>query len=216
MSSATEGEGPPAAAPPDSGQPDSGQPDGDSARAGDSQASQQHRRPGAGFATAAVALGAAGFSLVTIVPGVVFGIVGLRRAAAGGPGRVRSWLGIGLSAVWAAAGIYALPHLIRAADPGCTAYKGAGLTAYNKVIADLAGQRPGSLTADITGAIAGLRTAAGKASSAATARDLTELTGQLRAVLGDIRTGTVVPGAALDTLNRDSARADSACGTLRV
>jgi len=58
------------------------------------EAHPEHRR-GNGFATAALALGVAGVTLVTIVPGVVFGVLGLRRAASCGAGRMRSWLGIG-------------------------------------------------------------------------------------------------------------------------
>jgi hypothetical protein len=49
----------------------------------DGPAGGGHRR-GNGFATAALALGVAGVTLVTVVPGVVFGILGLRRAASCG------------------------------------------------------------------------------------------------------------------------------------
>src|SRR5215470_6043031 len=45
----------------------------------------EHRR-GNGFATAALALGVAGVTLVTVVPGVVFGILGRTRGAADGAG----------------------------------------------------------------------------------------------------------------------------------
>src|SRR5215469_16377722 len=94
---------------------------------------------GNGFATAALALGAAGFTVVTIVPGVVFGVLGLRRAGQRGTGWVRSWLGIGLCLLWAAAASYVAPHLVRAANPGCRAYKSSALTAYNRAIADFNG-----------------------------------------------------------------------------
>src|SRR5215470_11224131 len=120
----------------------------------------EHRR-GNGFATAALALGVAGVTLVTIVPGVVFGILGLRRAATCGAGRMRSWLGIGLCLFWAAAASYLLPHLVRAADPGCAAYKGPALTTYNRVISDFNGSHATPhLAGDVSRAISELEAAA--------------------------------------------------------
>jgi hypothetical protein len=174
-------------------------------------------RRGNGFATAALALGAAGVTLVTIVPGVVFGILGLRRATQRGTGRVRAWFGIGLCVAWTAAGAYLLPHLIRAADPGCTAYKGRALTAYNKVISDFNGNHGApDLAADISRAIGTLQAAVSRSRDPATAQALSALTRDLRTVLGDIHTGAVVPTHAMTALNSDAARADTACGTLHL
>jgi hypothetical protein len=179
-------------------------------------ASREHRR-GNGFATAALALGVAGVTVVTIVPGVVFGILGLRRAAACGAGRMRSWLGIGLCLFWAAAASYLLPHLVRAADPGCAAYKGPALTAYNRVISDFNGSHATPhLAGDVSRAIGELEAAADRSRDPATARALSVLTRDLHTVLGELRTGAVVPGTAMHALNRDAARADAACGTLHV
>jgi len=178
--------------------------------------SREHRR-GNGFATAALALGVAGVTLVTIVPGVVFGILGLRRAATCGAGRMRSWLGIGLCLFWAAAASYLLPHLVRAADPGCAAYKGPALTTYNRVISDFNGSHATPhLAGDVSRAISELEAAADRSRDPATARALSVLTRDLRTVLGELRTGAVVPGTAMHVLNRDAARADAACGTLHV
>jgi hypothetical protein len=179
-------------------------------------ASWESRR-GNGFATTALALGIAGVTLVTIVPGVVFGILGLRRATQRGTGRVRSWFGIGLCVLWAAAGAYLLPHLVRAADPGCTAYKGHALTAYNKVISDFNGNhRAPYLAADLSRAISTLQTAASQSRDPAAAQALSALTGDLRTVLGEIRGGAVVPAHAMTALNRDAASLDTACGTLHL
>ena len=170
-----------------------------------------------GFATAALALGAAGVTLVTVLPGLVFGVLGLRRAASRGTGRVRSWLGIGLCLFWAVAGGYLLPHLIRAADPGCTAYKGPALSAYNRVISDFTGSHAApNLTADLSRAVGTLEAAADRSRDPATARALSVFTRDLRTVLGELRAGAVVPGGAMAALNRDAARADATCGTLHV
>ena len=174
-------------------------------------------RRGNGFATTALALGAAGVTLITIVPGVVFGVLGLRRATERGTGRVRSWLGIGLCVLWAAAGGYLLPHLVRAADPGCTAYKGRALLAYNKVISDFNGNhRAPDLAADLARAIGTLQTAASQSRNPATDRALSGLTTDLRTVLGEIRNGAVVPASAMTALNRDAAHLGTTCGTLHL
>jgi hypothetical protein len=174
-------------------------------------------RRGNGFATAAIVLGAAGVTLVTIVPGLVFGILGLRRAGHRGTGRVRSWLGIGLCLLWTAAAIYLVPHLVRAADPGCRAYKGSALTAYNRAIADFDGNHTTpNITRDVARAASALETAADRSRDPAAARALNVLARDLRTVLDDLHTGAVVPGSAMEALNRDAAHADAACGTLHV
>jgi hypothetical protein len=177
----------------------------------------REQRRGNGFATAALALGAAAVTLITVLPGLVFGILGLRRAADRGSGRVRSWLGIGLSLLWAVAGVYLLPHLARAADPGCAAYKGPALTAYNRVISDFNGSRAAPrLTADVSRAVSALQAAARQSRNPATTRALTDLTKDLRTVLGELRNGAVVPAPAMRALNRDAARTDAACGTVHL
>jgi hypothetical protein len=169
-----------------------------------------------GFATAALALGLAGVTLITIVPAVVSGVLGLYRARRGAPGLARCLAGIALAAAWAAAAAFMLPHLIRAADPGCASYKGQALTAYNKVIADFGGHTPASLAPDLSRAITALDGAAGRSRDPGTSRDLSRLTAQLRTVLSDVQAGRVVPDSALGALNADATHTDSACGTLRV
>jgi hypothetical protein len=47
-----------------------------------------------------------------------------------------------LAVCWALAAAFLLPHLARAADPGCAAYKGSALDVYRTVIGDLNGGRP--------------------------------------------------------------------------
>jgi hypothetical protein len=174
-------------------------------------------RRGNGFATAAVALGAAGVTLVTIVPGVVFGILGLRRAGHRGAGRVRSWLGLALCLFWAASAVYLVPHLVRAADPGCAAYKSWALTAYNRAIADFNGNHTTpDLTRDVSRAASALEAAADRSRDPATVRALAVLTRDLHTVLGELRTGAVVPRSAMEALNRDASHVDAACGTLNV
>ena len=169
------------------------------------------------LATSALAAGLAGISVVTIIPALVLGALGLRRAASTGRGAVRCWLGIGSALVWAALAVYLTPHLVRAADPGCTVYKGPGLTAYGKVIADFnaAGPRTG-LARDLTVATSRFQDAAARSADPAAARALTGLAAGLRTVTSDVRARMSVPAAQLRALNRAAARADQACGTIHL
>jgi hypothetical protein len=61
------------------------------------QGDQRHRN---GLATWALILGAAGVTLVTVIPAVLAGALGLRRAGAPGTGRARCWAGIVLAVRW--------------------------------------------------------------------------------------------------------------------
>jgi hypothetical protein len=115
------------------------------------------------------------------------------------------------------AGAVLVPHLVRAADPGCAAYKGAGLSAYRTAIADLNDGRPaGELGADGARAVGALRAAAADSRNRAVAGALSALAGDLGAVLGDLRAGVTVPAGALSALNDAAASADAVCGTLRL
>jgi hypothetical protein len=209
---------------------------GEPATHGDAAASGGGRetgpRRGNRLATASLIAGAAGITMVTVIPALVWGLLGLRRASRDGlrgrgAGVVRCWAGIGLSVMWAVAGLYLLPHLVRAADPGCAVYKGTALTAYNRAIADLgltrqsgpsgaAATGSGRIAPDLARAITALNLAAARSASAATTGDISRLTMQLQTVLADIQNGWVVPDSALTSLNRDAAGADTACGTLNV
>lgn len=173
-----------------------------------------------GYATAALVTGALGAALVTIPVSLVCGVLGLLRARAGGPGalgRVRSWLGIGLALGWGVLAGFLMPHLVRAADPGCVAYKGPALVAYRRVVDDFrAGTVDVATARDLTAAIRQLHEAAAASRNAAASRSLTAMSAQLRTVLADVRAGTPVPASVLRTLNHDSAHADKACGTVRL
>lgn len=172
-------------------------------------------RHGNWLATAALICGILGGVLVTIPAGLVLGVLGLRRAGQTGRGRVRCWLALALTLAWAGAAGYLLPHLIRAADPGCEAYKNNALTSYNRVAADVNnGADRGVLARDLKSALQQTGRAARDSQNAAAARSLTALSGGLRAMLGDIQADRPVPRQVLLTLNRDTRTADQACGTV--
>ena len=168
-------------------------------------------------ATAALACGILGGALITIPAGLVLGVIGLRRAARTGRGRVRCWVVIALSLAWAGAAGYLVPHLAAATDPGCMAYKDSALTAYNRVVADVSrGAGRDVLTTDLTSAVRQIDAAATDSRDAATTRSLHAVSAGLRTVLADVRAGAAVPRHVLVKLNHDTDRADAACGTLRV
>ena len=175
---------------------------------------------GNGYATAALVAGALGAALVTIPVSLVCGALGLVRARRGGPGapgKVRSWLGIGLAVGWSVLAGYLVPHLAQAADPGCVAYKGPALVAYRKVIDDFRKGADDARTArDLTTAIRQLNGAAAASRSGTASGSLAGLSAQLQTVLVDFQARPLVPREALQALNRDSARADKECGTVRL
>ena len=173
------------------------------------------------LATAALGCGILGGLLITIPAGLVLGVLGLRRASqardAGRPGtgRVRCWLAIALSLAWAGAVGYLLPHLIRAADPGCEAYKDNVLTSYNRVVADVNnGADRAVLARDLTTAVRQASRAARDSQNPVAARSLTALSSGLQTMLGDVQAGRIVPRQVLLTLNKDTDTADDACGTV--
>jgi hypothetical protein len=173
-----------------------------------------------GYATAALVAGALGAALVTIPVSLVCGAVGLLRAQRGGPGapgKVRSWLGIGFAVGWSVLAGYLMPHLVRAADPGCVAYKGPALVAYRKVIDDFReGTDDAGTASDLATAIRQLDGAAAASRSGTASGSLGALSAQLQTVLADFQARPLVPREALQALNRDSALADRACGTVRL
>lgn len=173
------------------------------------------------LATAALGCGILGGILVTIPAGLALSVLGLRRARkagqAGQPasGQVRCWLAIGLAVAWAGAAGYLLPHLIRAADPGCEAYKDNALTSYNWVVADVNnGADRAVLARDLAAAVQQTGRAARDSHLPVAARSLAALSSGLHTMLSDIQAGRAVPRQVLLTLNKDTDTADTACGTV--
>jgi hypothetical protein len=121
--------------------------------------------------------------------------------------------GAGALAVVAVAAVLVTPRLIGSpsSDPGCTAYSGATLTAYNKTIADLNSQSSqATLSKDMAATISDLKQAVGQAHSATVKSALGGLLTQLDNVQSDIKSGSV-PGSTVSALNSASAKADNAC-----
>jgi hypothetical protein len=114
-------------------------------------------------------------------------------------------------AVLAVGAVIVTPRLLGPSDPGCKAYTGTALTAYNKTIRDLNAQAPqAKLSGDMTTAIAQLKTAAAKAQSASVKSALGGLRAELMTVQADVQKGSVPP-ATVSALNAAARTADKAC-----
>jgi hypothetical protein len=121
--------------------------------------------------------------------------------------------GAGVLAVVAVGGVFVAPKLLAgSSDPGCKAYSGSALTAYNKTIDDLNAQASQSvLSADMSAATTDLNDAISQAQSASVKSSLNGLLTQLDSVKTDVRSGSV-PTNTVNDLNAASTKADNACG----
>jgi hypothetical protein len=122
--------------------------------------------------------------------------------------------GAGVLAVVAVGGVVVAPRLLGgggSSDPGCKAYAGSAITAYNKTIGDMNAQAAQSvLDADMSATITDLTGAIAQAQSASVKSALTGLLTELKSVQTDVRSGSV-PTTTVNALNAASAAADSAC-----
>jgi hypothetical protein len=101
--------------------------------------------------------------------------------------------------------------MFRTSDPGCTAYAGPALTAYNKTIGDLNAQATQSrLSADMSAAVSQLTQAVAAAHEPAVKSALNGLLSELKTVQADVAADTV-PTNAINALNAASTTADKAC-----
>jgi hypothetical protein len=121
--------------------------------------------------------------------------------------------GAGVLAVVAVGGVFVAPKLLAgSSDPGCKAYSGSALTAYNKTIDDLNAQASQSvLSADMSAATTDLSAAISQAQSASVKSALSGLLTQLNSVKTDVQSGSV-PTNTVSALNAASTTADNACG----
>jgi hypothetical protein len=122
--------------------------------------------------------------------------------------------GAGVLAVVAVGGVVVAPHLLGgggSSDPGCKAYAGTAITAYNKTIHDLNAQAAQSvLNADMSATITDLTSSIAQAQSASVKSALTGLLTELKSVQTDVRSGSV-PTTTVNALNAASTAADNAC-----
>ena len=111
----------------------------------------------------------------------------------------------------AIAGVILAPRMLGPSDPGCKAYAGPALTAYNKTIHDMNAQAPQArLSADMAAAVGELTQATADAHGPAVKSALNALLSELKAVQADVAAGAVST-STVNALNTASTTADKAC-----
>jgi len=120
-------------------------------------------------------------------------------------------VGAGVLCVVAIGGVILAPRLFNTSDPGCTAYAGPTLTAYDNMVHDLNTQASQSrLSADTSATVTELTQAVAAAHGTSVKSALNSLLSELRTVQTDVAAGEV-PASTVNALNADSTTADHAC-----
>jgi hypothetical protein len=140
--------------------------------------------------------------------------VGKQGATSRGKKRGKTGLLIGTAivvAAVAAGAVIEVPKYLGPSDPGCKAYTGTALSAYNQAIGDLNAQASQTkMTSDMGIAIPRLSAAAGQAKSASVKAALGKLLAELNTVRVDVQNGSV-PAQTVTALNSAATSADKAC-----
>lgn len=163
------------------------------------------------LATAALVAGIAG---IAVLPGLILGVLGLRRARASGTGLLKSWLAIVLSLLWAA-GIVVIAALGHGspADPGCSGYQASGRAAAARASAALSAGAPASqLGPDLSQAARAVNSAAARARGVPVRNALSALTGDLQSAFAQVTAGRQVPAPLRTALNSDVTATVRLCG----
>jgi hypothetical protein len=149
--------------------------------------------------------------LPVVVPGLVVGLLGLRRSRSGEPGRRASVLAVAASLAWAVV-IAVVVVATTGGSPGGCSYPAAVHQAYATAMADLGGNAPAATQA------ADLGLAAGRANSAAAAAGeirvrsvLLAMAGHLQLARGDVIANRPVPASLRSQLATDGAALTASC-----
>ncbi|HEY1616544.1 MAG TPA: hypothetical protein VGG25_02950 [Streptosporangiaceae bacterium] len=164
------------------------------------------------FAAGALITGVLG---ILVLPGLILGVLGLRRASVTGTGRIASWLGIALSLLWAAGIVLvAVPGSSAPPDPGCKSYQAHGRAAAAKVMAAIKDGKPASvLDGELHHAAVVINKAAAKSWTLNVRNALSSLTDDLQAADDQVSGGGQVPSQLAGELSADASAADSVCGS---
>jgi hypothetical protein len=149
--------------------------------------------------------------LPLVVPGLVVGVLGLRRSRAGEPGRRAAVLAVVASLAWAVIIVVVAVASTGGSASGC-GYPANVHQAYASVMADIRGGAPASTQE------ADLAVAAGRANSAAAAAGqisvraaLFALAGDLQQARADVIADRVVPASVQARLASDGAALSASC-----
>ena len=149
--------------------------------------------------------------LPVVVPGLVVGLLGLRRSRSGEPGRRASVLALAASLAWAVVIVVLVVASTGGSSGGCS-YPAAVHQAYATAMADLSGSAPAATQATDLGL------AASKANSAAAAAEeiqvrtaLLAMAGDLQLARGDVIANRPVPASLRAQLTTDGGTLTASC-----
>jgi hypothetical protein len=152
--------------------------------------------------------------LPLVLPGAVLGVLGLRRARTTGTGQIPSWIGIGLSAIWAVILIVVLASG-GSSGPDCSASSQAAVSgAMSTVLRDLGSNAPqATVTADLEQAMSQSNAAAAGAQQVSVRSAYVTLTTGLDRALATVdgSRSTSSYAALSSQLSADNAAITSAC-----
>jgi len=150
--------------------------------------------------------------LPLVVPGLVVGLLGLRRSGPGEPGRRASLLALAASLAWAVVIVVVVVAASGSGSSGACSYPAAVHQAYAKAMADLSGGASAATQATDLGV------AASKANSAAAAAGNIGVRSALFAMAGDLQqaradriAGKAVPAALRAHLTADGPALTASC-----
>jgi hypothetical protein len=153
--------------------------------------------------------------LPLVLPGLVFGVLGLRRSRSTGTGRALAWAGIALSLIWAVVVIGQLATGGGQPAQACgSSAQGAVQLSMQTVLRDLGGNAPESVVAaDLGQAVSQANSAAAGAQQVSARNAMVALTGGLQEALRAVATDHSASSyAAIRTqLKADNAAEVSAC-----
>ncbi len=146
-----------------------------------------------------------------VVPGLVLGLLGLRRARVTGTGRTASWLAIACSTIWAVVLVIWIASAGSTTAGACGGYQNGVSYAVSQVLHDLASGAPRSVvTADLRQAISQANTAAAGAQQVAGRNAMATLTASLQQVATEAA-GSTSAGALHQQVASAEAAVVSAC-----
>lgn len=145
-----------------------------------------------------------------VVPGLVLGILGLRRAGPSGSGRLAYWTAIGLSAAWA----IVIVLLVAGGSPAgsCTGYPASVRAAYAKAMSDISSKATAAAQeGDLAAAASKANSAAADTAQIPVRAALFGLAGDLQQVKADVAEGRPVSADVLAHLKSDGTTFPQSC-----
>jgi hypothetical protein len=150
-------------------------------------------------------------ALPLVVPGLVVGLVGLRRSRPGEPGRRASLLAVAASLAWAVVIVVLVAASTGGSTGGCS-YPAAVHQAYARVMADLgAGASRATLTADLGVAAGKANSAAASVSQIGVRAALSAMAEDLQQARADVVASRAVPASLKAHLAADGAALTASC-----